>query len=153
MAFINHVRGRLTQAGQSTVQKAKDLSELAKLNNTISNSEKQISDLYGRVGYEVYCAYRNNPLPEVADMLKQITDLHQVIENCKAQIKAINSADTCPQCGAKVSKEMAFCSGCGYKLVTAEKTEAPVQTAFCNNCGAAISADSVFCASCGQKLG
>lgn len=152
MAFINNVRGRLTQAGQSTVQKAKDLTDLAKLNNTISNSERQISELYGNIGYEVYCAYRNAPLPEVADLFSQITELHQLIENCKAQIKAINAADTCPQCGAKVTKNMAFCSGCGYKLPVAEQP-APDEVCACVHCGAAVSADSVFCSSCGAKIG
>ena len=101
MAFMNNMRDRLTQASQSTVQKAKDLSELAKLNGAVSNAEKQISELYGKIGYEVYCAYCNAPLPEVAELIQQVTDLHQTIEACKAQIKAINTADTCPQCGAK----------------------------------------------------
>ncbi len=151
MAFMNNMRDKLTQASQSTVQKAKDLSELAKLNGTISNSEKQISELYGKIGYAVYCAYYDTPLPEVADLIKQVTDLHQAIESSKAQITAINTADTCPQCGAKISKGMAFCSGCGHKLFD-EKQPVAEQSLFCSNCGAQISADSMFCTSCGQKI-
>lgn len=152
MAFMNNMRDRLTQASQSTVQKAKDLSELAKLNGAVSNAEKQISELYGKIGYEVYCAYCNAPLPEVAELIQQVTDLHQTIEACKAQIKAINTADTCPQCGAKISKGMAFCSGCGHKLIAEEEPVAE-RALFCSNCGAQISADSMFCTSCGQKIG
>ena len=152
MAFINNMRDRLTQASQSTVQKAKDLSGLAKLNSTISNAENQISDLYGKIGYEVYCAYCDAPLPEVAEMIRQITDLHRTIESCKAQIKAINTADLCPQCGAKVGRNVAFCSGCGYKLPGAEQP-APAKASFCSKCGAAISANSLFCTSCGERVG
>ena len=151
MAFINNVRDKLAQVSQSTVQKAKDLSELAKLNATVSSAEKQISDLYGKIGYEVYCAYCEAPLPEVAELIKQVTDLHQIIENCKMQIKTINMADTCPQCGAKINKSMTFCSGCGCKLSDEEQSVGE-QSLICSNCGAQISADSAFCTSCGQKI-
>lgn len=152
MAFMNNMRDRLTQTSQSTAQKARDFSELVKLNGTVSNAEKQISELYGKIGYEVYCAYCNVPLPEVAELIQQVTDLHQTIEACKAQIKAINTADTCPKCGAKISKGMAFCSGCGHKLIVEEKPVAE-RASFCSNCGAQISADLMFCTSCGQKIG
>ena len=151
MAFMNNMRDRLTQASHSTVQKAKDLSELVKLNGTVSSAEKQISELYGKIGFEVYCAYCKAPLPEVSELIQQVTDLHQTIETCKAQIKAINMADTCPQCGAKISKGMAFCSGCGHKLI-ADEEPAAEKTVSCSNCGAQISADSAFCTSCGQKI-
>ena len=152
MAFINSMRDRLTQAGQSTVQKAKDLSEVAKLNSMISGAEKQINELYGKIGYEVCCAYSNAPLPEVAELIQQVTDLLQTIEACKAKIVAINLADLCPQCGAKINKGMAFCSGCGHKLAV-EETTTVERASFCSNCGAQISADSLFCTSCGNKIG
>lgn len=152
MTFMNNMRDRLTQASQSTVQKAKDLSELAKLNGTISSAEKQISELYGKIGYAVYCTYCNAPLPEVVELIQQVTDLHQTIEACKTQIKTINTADNCPKCGTKISKGMAFCSGCGHKLIVEEESVAE-QTSFCSNCGAQIPTDSMFCTSCGQKIG
>lgn len=153
MDFINNMRDRLSQASQLTVQKAKDLSELAKLNSAISNAEKQINELYGKIGYKIYCTYYDSPLPEVSDLISQVTKLHQSIETCKMQIKAINSANSCPQCGAKISKDMAFCSGCGYKLISTEQPANTEPTLFCSNCGAPISSGSIFCTSCGQKIG
>lgn len=150
MAFINNLKDKLSQAGQSTAQKAKDISDLAKLNSTISNAERQISDLYSKVGYEIYCAYRNAPQPEVAELIQQINDLHKSIEDCKAQIKVIQAIEDCPQCGAQLNK--GFCNTCGYRAPVKEKPVA-AQAAFCSNCGAPISADSAFCTSCGQKIG
>lgn len=151
MAFMNNMRDKLTQASQSTVQKAKDLSELARLNGVISNAEKQICELYEKIGFEVYRAYSSEPLPEVVELIQQVTALHQTIEASKAQINAINAVETCPQCGAKISKGMAFCSGCGHKLAT-EEAPAAANTAFCTNCGARLPANAVFCTSCGQKI-
>ncbi|HCT90574.1 MAG TPA: hypothetical protein DF613_04200 [Lachnospiraceae bacterium] len=152
MAFMDNMKNRFSQASQSTVQKAKDLSELARLNGTISDTENRISELYGKIGYDVYCAYRDRPLPEVAGLIGQVTELHQSIEACRAQIKAINAANSCPNCGAKIRQGMAFCSGCGYKLPVVEQPAPSAQAAFCTNCGAPITPGSLFCTSCGKKI-
>ena len=69
------------QASHSTVQKAKDLSELVKLNGTVSSAEKQISELYGKIGFEVYCAYCKAPLPEVSSVLAD--ENHMSLEGTK----------------------------------------------------------------------
>ena len=152
MSFFDDMKGKISQTSSSTVQKAKDLSEITRLNRLISEAESQISELYGKIGYEVYCAYHENPLPEVSELINSVTETHKNIAAYKEQIQAINNANTCPQCHAKISKGMMFCSGCGYQLATKEEAESPAKSSFCSNCGASISADSAFCASCGQKL-
>ena len=151
MAFMDQMRSKLTQAGQNTAKKAKDLTEVARLNGVIAGAERQISELYGKIGYGVYCAYCKNPIPEVKELIEQVNELHQTIEESKAQIKVINAADLCPQCGAKINKGMTFCSGCGFKLPEAEQPVAEA-AGFCSKCGAQVTADSVFCISCGEKL-
>lgn len=154
MALFDTMKNKISAAGQTTVQKAKDLTEITKLNSTISGAEEQVRELYTTMGYEVYRAYYENPLPEVAELIAQITQLHQKIEDCKAQIDAINAVKTCPQCGGKVSKDMAFCGNCGFRLPAEEA--APVEEAkpaFCGVCGAPITAESVFCTNCGNKVG
>ena len=40
------------------MQKAKDLSEITKLNMAVSESETKINEIYSEIGYKVYCAYR-----------------------------------------------------------------------------------------------
>ena len=49
------------------MQKAKDLSEITKLNMAVSESETKINEIYSEIGYKVYCAYRENPLEEVKE--------------------------------------------------------------------------------------
>lgn len=152
MAFIDQMRGKLTQAGQNTMQKAKELSEMAKLNNTIAVTERQIQELYAKIGYTVYCAYRETPLPEAAELIEETTKLHQTMESCKAQIRALNAAEVCPTCGAKISKSMVFCSSCGTNLQHEEPKPAEAENAYCANCGAALVPGAVFCTSCGEKI-
>ena len=98
------------------MQKAKDLSEITKLNMAVSESETKINEIYSEIGYKVYCAYRENPLEEVKEEIGQIRELEEAMEACKLQIQAINAMNSCPRCGAKIKPEMMFCSSCGMKL-------------------------------------
>lgn len=71
------------------MQKAKDLSEITKLNMAVSESETKINEIYSEIGYKVYCAYRENPLEEVKEEIGQIRELEEAMEACKLQIQAI----------------------------------------------------------------
>ena len=151
MDFVNNMKDKLSQAGQTTLQKAKDLSEITKLNSTISSTERQILDLYSKIGYEVYVAYKDAPLKEVEALINQVNELNGKIDDCKNQINAINAADLCPNCGAKVMKGKQFCSACGAKLDV--QHDANGSGGFCPECGAQLAPGSVFCPSCGAKVG
>lgn len=133
--------------------KAKDFSDTSRLNSSVSTAEKQIVDLYEKIGYEIYRVYKDKPIPEVEGLIKQVRILHQNIEDYKAQIKAISSANLCPQCGAKINKGMAFCSGCGYKLPVAAQPAPVAQPGACGKCGAPLEEGALFCTSCGNKVG
>lgn len=148
MAFLD----KISQVGQGTVQKAKDVSEVVKLNNEITDLENQINVLYGKIGYEVYVAYYDNPIPEAADLMKQVASLQSKIEEHRNRIKEINAANTCPQCNSKINKNMAFCSVCGYKLPVQEQPEKIKVPAFCSSCGSPIEPGTSFCSSCGAKI-
>lgn len=153
MALFDTMKNKLSAAGQTTVQKAKDLTEITKLNSAITAAEDQVRELYTTMGYEIYRAYYEKPLPEVEGLIQQITDLHQKIEDCKNQIDIINEVQTCPQCGGKVSKGMAFCGSCGCKMPVVEPAPEEAKPAFCGACGAPISPEAAFCTNCGNKLG
>ena len=150
MALLDQMRDKLSQASQTTMQKAKEISDLARLNNQISAAEAKITELYGKIGYEIYCAYRESPPAEAAALMEEVTQLHGTIRSCRAQIMAINSAGTCPQCGAKTGRGMTFCSSCGYRLQP-ESPPTGSQGRFCRYCGAPISEDAAFCTACGKK--
>lgn len=129
----------------------KDMADIERLNSEISDYEDQISDLYGQMGFEIYKAYRDNPIPEVVNQVAEIKALHQRIADNKAQIKAIETADLCPQCGSKIRPGMAFCSGCGLKLPQ-QKPEPENKVSFCGYCGAPAISGMAFCTACGKKF-
>ena len=51
----------------------------------------------------------------------------------------------CPNCGNKITKGMAFCSGCGTKI----QTNAP---GVCTACGATLPEGAEFCIGCGKAV-
>ena len=124
---------------------------MAKLNSAISAAEKQAGELYTKIGYAVYVAYRENPLPEVAELIAQIKELQQTIEDSKEQINVINGVRVCPQCGGKVARDVAFCSNCGFKMPEIEQPQ-PQQGKVCAACGTALTEGAAFCTACGQKV-
>lgn len=155
MAFFNSVKEKISKAGYSTMQKGKDLSAITKLNMSVSESETKINEIYGEIGYKIYCAYRENPLEEVKEEIKQIQELEELIEVCKLQIQAINAVNVCPRCGAKIKLEMIFCSNCGLKLqneLPKENKEEKERPAFCSECGTMLDLETKFCTVCGHKI-
>lgn len=60
----------------------------------------------------------------------------------------------CPNCKKEYDDRMAFCAGCGSRLVdmqpTPQQPQQPVQTvSFCMHCGNKMNSNSAFCAVCG----
>lgn len=150
MAFMDNMRDKLTQASQSTVKKAKELTDLAMLNAEVAGVEKQISDLYEKIGCEIYNTYKDQPLAEVADLIGQITVLQEDLEKVKGQLKAKSGVDTCPNCGAKTTKTMTFCGNCGSKLESEVVEEMDLKE--CSNCSHGNKATDSFCQNCGSRL-
>ncbi len=63
----------------------------------------------------------------------------------------------CPNCKKEYDDRMAFCAGCGSRLVdmqpTPQQPQQPVQTvSFCMHCGNKMNSNSAFCAACGTPV-
>lgn len=150
MAIYDNLKDKLSQTGQTAVSRVKDLSETVRLNTEIGDFENQINDLYCKMGYEVYVAYKDNPIEEIKDLISQVTELHERIDESKQLIQAMQASNTCPKCGNRIKVGMIFCSSCGTKLPESVITEE--KAAFCSKCGAPVVGDADFCMSCGEKI-
>ncbi len=74
----------------------------------------------------------------------------EAYETIEAGIKACEDGDEvdafaerCPQCGAAVSADAKFCTGCGRKLHASET---------CPSCGSELPAGAHFCPKCGTRV-
>ena len=157
MSIFDDLKDKITEASSTTVQKAKDMSEVTRLNRVISESQNQIQYLYGEIGYQIYCAYRENPIPEVAEQFRKMDELYKAITDCEEQIKELNAGNVCPNCGIKIKPGMRFCSNCGYDLTIQQinippKEEIKQEVLYCKGCGAVLEPGTAFCVECGKKV-
>lgn len=156
MDFLNKVGKKLSEVGQSAVDKAKELADIAKLRKAISDDEKQVNELLLNIGQKVYEKaeeFKGNE--EIAGIVEKISTLKEHVAQLEEDIRTIQNVGKCPNCGAEVKAEDTFCPACGEKLQTAaEETvaETELPTIKCPNCGTELPADAAFCTECGEPI-
>lgn len=137
MAFFDELGKKISQAGQTAVQKTKEMADVAKLNSSISDEEKRIEDSYREIGKLYDSLHGSNPEVDFAALIASIRDSEVKIAGYKQQIKDIKGVVCCEKCGAEVSQNASFCSACGAPMPvvkpvepeTAEETPVQPETA------------------------
>lgn len=116
MAFFEQVGKRITDAGQGVAKQTKNLAEVTRLNSTISECEKNISQLYFAIGEAYYGRHRDDAEAEELEKVNEVKELLEKIRQCREEIKQIKGTVKCPSCGAEVPLEAVFCGKCGNKM-------------------------------------
>ena len=82
----------------------------------------------------------------------QVEDYAKYLEVCRVigwpadkKKGATGDDKECPNCGAKITKEVKFCSVCGYELLKQKEK--------CPNCSKLVNKGDMFCKHCGAKIG
>ena len=148
MAFFDDLGKKISQAGQSAVQKTKDITDIAKLNSSISDEKSKIEGLYSEIGKLYVKLYGEAPADAFAGLVSGIKTAEENIVAYQAQIKDIKGIRVCDKCGADVPTGSAFCSACGNAMPVPEQPAGPV----CANCGKAIEEGIKFCTGCGTPV-
>lgn len=112
MAFFDDVK----KFGKNITDKGKDVIEITKLNSQIGTEKDKIKDLYVKIGEEVYKAYAAGTGSAYDESCAQIKEIEAKIDELTAKVLELKNATKCPNCGAEVTKETAFCSKCGTKV-------------------------------------
>ena len=116
MDFFDKLGESLVSAGKDVSQKAKDVSEIAKLKIDIKAKEDYVDRQYRELGAAYYEKHRNEEECEEAEQFFLISVALDEIERMKAEVLRIQGAAICPNCGLKMPEGAAFCSSCGAKM-------------------------------------
>lgn len=116
MDFFDKLGESLVSAGKDVGQKAKDVSEIAKLKLDIKAKEDYVQSQYAAIGAAYYEKHKDEENIEEAELFFLIREALDEITRMKAEILRIQGASECPNCGAKMPEEATFCSSCGAKL-------------------------------------
>lgn len=154
MAFFERLGKRITDTSQGVAQKTKDLTEVIRLNNAISEKEKKILQLYQELGQAYFEGHRHDLDSDVQPMIDQLNQLHEEIVFAQEEIKQLKGVQKCPSCGAEIPMHATFCNACGAKIIPEQEygQEDVAASRVCPVCGRPAKASSLFCTHCGTKL-
>lgn len=116
MEFFDKLGESLVNAGKDVGQKAKDVSEIAKLKLDIKSKEDYVQKKYADLGMAYFKKYKDDEDCEDREQLFLIQEALDEIERMKAEVLRIQGAIECPKCGTKMPEGAAFCSSCGTKM-------------------------------------
>ncbi len=157
MDFFDNLRDKLATTGKDVSDKAKEAAAIAKLKTQISLEEGKLKGLYADLGKAFY----ENPEDENIEAYKDsITAVKEVLAGYEEELANRKGLKTCTNCGARMAKEVLFCSKCGAKNEVPEPEakeeetdeEAVQEAKKCPVCEAEVTEDMAFCEVCGTKL-
>ena len=116
MSAWDDLKGSLFAAGRDVSQKAKEVSEIAKLKMDIHSKEDFVEKQFASLGRAYYQANKDYASEKDAEQFSVITEAIEEIKRMNQQVLDIQGVVQCPNCGKKVPTGNAFCSECGAKL-------------------------------------
>lgn len=151
MAFFDDLGKKLSQAGQTAVQKTKDMTDIARINGLISDEEKNVNNNYYQIGKLYVAIHSSDYEDDFAGMITAVKESEQKLIEYRQQIQDIKGVVHCEKCGADVASNVAFCSSCGAPM----SKQAPTSSNYANlikciGCGAMVDKNMRFCTSCGK---
>lgn len=151
MAFLDNLGKKVTEAGQKTIQKTKELSEISKLNSIISDEEKRINNFYSQIGKLYISLHHDDCEEDFSGMISMIDESETKIKEYQKEILNIKGVQHCEKCGAEIQRDAAFCSSCG---TTTPKIQLIDMDEFvkCGDCGELVKRGMRFCTSCGKPM-
>jgi ribosomal protein L40E len=114
MDFISKVGATLSGAGKDVTQKARDLTDVARLKMEIRSKEDFIKRQYESIGSKYYEAHKEDEATPF-DEIFLITQTLSEIESVKKELASVKGYTKCASCGAELDPAAAYCSKCGSK--------------------------------------
>ena len=128
MALWDNITKKAAAVTEKAVQQAKNLTEQAKLRGQISEAERTITDCYTQIGKQYAGAHPEDFDEAYAPMMAAIAGARRQIASLQEQLRDLKSVSLCPNCGAEVSKDAAYCGACGTEMPKPAPVEAEVVT-------------------------
>lgn len=152
MGFFDNVKNSLTETSQDLTQKAKDTTEIFRLNNVNKSKEKDIEKIMYQIGSMYYANYMEECAEKFPELTKQVQGLQAEIAANKEMIEKLSIEEVCPNCGKKVNTGSKFCIYCGSPIVSVAQNIVEPDGKICKACGKPLEEGAAFCTYCGTAV-
>ena len=133
--------------------KLEEQQALARLKTQVNEADSQIKNTYTAIGEMYYNLHKDDPESGMESQFQIITSAMERKAQYEQQIKDLKNENTCPNCGATISKEVIFCPNCGTKIERPEPQYEEPKQKVCPVCGAPVDEEDMFCTNCGASIG
>lgn len=116
MDFFDKLSDTLVTATKEVGQKAKGMTDLAKLQYDKKCKEDELKQKFEALGRKYYQQKKSEVPEEDMEDFEDIEMTIQQINDLNEGIMEAKGAKSCPKCGARVADNASFCSNCGAKL-------------------------------------
>lgn len=150
----NRAKQGTINIGTNVKQKTNTFTEKVSLNSKMDAAKREIKQIYTDIGEKFYLQNAQNEIPNGYEIyFNKIEECNKKIDEAKKAIMELEGLRKCPNCGAEIKKENAFCTSCGAKLEEEKKPETSnADMIICKTCAKEIPASSLFCPNCGTKV-
>ena len=103
-------------------KKTENFVEIQKLKSQIHTANHEIAQNYEEMGEMIYRRYQQGETmdAELTAICEDITELKAEVASCKEEIGQYRGENPCPECGASVPANAAFCMKCGAPMPVCE---------------------------------
>lgn len=116
MDFFNRVGDSIVSATQEVSEKAKGMTDIAKLQYEMKTKESFLNKKYQELGMMFYQTNKESFPEEYTVLFDEIDATNTKIQELKEDIAELKGGKSCPKCGALIGNTAAFCSECGAKI-------------------------------------
>lgn len=128
MAFFNDLGKTLTQAGQATAQKTKEVADITKVNAKIMDTRGKLDKAYAEVGKKYIELHPENDEEGMKEAVCEVYALEDRLTAFENELRKMKGNVQCPKCGALCDANATFCASCGAELTVSEVvTDAEVE--------------------------
>lgn len=152
MGFFDNVKSSLTETSQDLTKKAKDTTEIYRLNNANKAKEKAIEKVIYQIGLRYFANYREECREKCPELVGQIEQLQMEIAANKQMVEQLSIVEVCPNCGKKLDTNAKFCVYCGTAINRSEAPAPKMSGKICASCGTPLEEDAAFCTNCGTPV-
>lgn len=152
MGLLDDFGKKVTDVGQKTLQKTKEMSGVARINSLISQNEGRLNNLYCQIGKLYVSVHGNDSEENFKGLVDSAVEIEKQNFEYRMQIQNIKGLQRCEKCGTEVPRDFAFCSACGAAMPKPETTANPNDSVICPGCGALVAKEMSFCTTCGCDM-
>ena len=116
MALFENLEKTFGKVADVTVQKSKEVAQLAKLNTQLAAAQRELEEAFSTLGKSVYKDQKDASENPYAQLFRCIAAKQAHVQEIRKQLDAVKEVQTCSHCGTANPKGNQYCSKCGTPL-------------------------------------